>query len=56
MSTSSSIRGLVDAAFCAAAIGVWLAPAAAHAQATFVTRSLVAEAANKAAMAALETE
>ncbi|MCD6672767.1 MAG: heme-binding protein [Burkholderiaceae bacterium] len=53
MSASFSFRALV-AASCAAAAAAVLAPQAARAEATFATRSLVAEAANKAAMAALE--
>ena len=42
------------AAFAAAGLAVSMAPLGAHAEATFSTRSLVAELANKAAMAALE--
>lgn len=53
MNTSFSLRAS-GAALCAAAAAAVLAPQAARAEATFATRSLVAEAANKAAMAALE--
>lgn len=51
MNASASLR---LAGLCAAGIVAWLAAAAAQAEATFATRSLVAETANRAAMAALE--
>lgn len=53
MTNFFSIRAF-GAAFAAAGFAVALAPAHVHAEATFSTRSLVAELANKAAMAALE--
>ncbi len=53
MKDSFSIRAS-GAAFVAAALAGSLAPLVAHAEATFSTRSLVAEMANRAAMAALE--
>ncbi|MCD6674125.1 MAG: heme-binding protein [Burkholderiaceae bacterium] len=53
MSFTFSFRSFVAAACATAAAGA-LAPQCARAEATFVTRSLVAELANKAAMAALE--
>ncbi|MCO5100520.1 MAG: heme-binding protein [Burkholderiaceae bacterium] len=54
MSTSFLSCRVVCAASCALAVAAALAPPAARAEATFATRSLVAEVANKAALAALE--
>jgi uncharacterized protein GlcG (DUF336 family) len=53
MSTSFSLR-VAGAVLCATGFAAALVPGLARAEATFVTRSLVAEVANKAAMAALE--
>jgi uncharacterized protein GlcG (DUF336 family) len=53
MSTSFSLR-VAGGVLCATGFAAVLVPGLARAEATFVTRSLVAEVANKAAMAALE--
>ncbi|HEY0878290.1 MAG TPA: heme-binding protein [Zeimonas sp.] len=53
MNMSSSNR-ILRAAWMAAGLAASIVPIVAHAESTFATRSLVAEVANRAAMAALE--